>query len=214
VGETLIITGAYGSGKTECALALALRRAADGPVTLVDLDFVNPYFRAQDHRDLLERRGVRVIAPDPQAGPIDAPSIPPATRQALLHPDGQTIVDLGGDPVGAVVIAQFAPALTHYTLWAVLNFARPMTADTASAGEMLRALTAATGLRVTGLISNTHLGAETTASDVLDGLTQTRAVSELHHLPVMLVAVPAWLDLPPVSLPVLPITPCLRRPWE
>ena len=46
---TIIITGAYGSGKTEIALALAARYAAEETVTLIDLDFVNPYFRVQDH---------------------------------------------------------------------------------------------------------------------------------------------------------------------
>lgn len=45
--RTLILTGAYGSGKTECAMALAGILQEQAPVTLIDLDFVNPYFRAQ-----------------------------------------------------------------------------------------------------------------------------------------------------------------------
>ena len=41
----IVITGHYGSGKTSIAANLALDLARQEPVTLVDLDIVNPYFR-------------------------------------------------------------------------------------------------------------------------------------------------------------------------
>ena len=45
-----LITGHYGSGKTNFAVNLALRQAAEGKkVTVVDLDIVNPYFRTERH---------------------------------------------------------------------------------------------------------------------------------------------------------------------
>jgi len=210
----LIITGAYGSGKTECALALALQWAAREPVTLIDLDFVNPYFRAQDHREALERAGVAVLAPDARVAQLDAPSLPPATGPTLLHPPGRVIVDLGGDPAGAVVIAQFADRLPAYDLWAAHNLFRPTTAAPAAAAALLRAIAAAARLRFTGLIAASHLGEFTTVDDLLAGLDGTRAVSALLDVPVVLLSAPAWLRLPPLDLPVLPITPRLKRPWE
>ena len=220
--KLLIITGGYGSGKTECALALATRWATAGPVTLVDLDFVNPYFRAQDHQVTLARLGITLLAPDARVAALDAPSLPPATRQALLQPSGQTIVDLGGDPAGAVVIRQFAgdlqPAASAapggYDLWAVLNGFRPTTSEPAPAAALLREITAATGLRLTGLVSNTHLGARTTAEDIVEGLALARATAALLAVPLVLVGVPAWLTCPALDVPVLPITPRLRRPWD
>ena len=42
----LVLTGNYGSGKTELALNLALRFSEQYRTTLVDLDIVNPYFRS------------------------------------------------------------------------------------------------------------------------------------------------------------------------
>ena len=44
-----IITGHYGTGKTELAVNLALALAAEGSqVMLADLDIVNPYFRSSE----------------------------------------------------------------------------------------------------------------------------------------------------------------------
>lgn len=211
----LIITGAFGSGKTECALALAAQWARAGEVvSLVDLDFVNPYFRAQEHRAELEALGVEVIAPEARVAAIDAPSVPAGTRAALLRPRGRTIVDLGGDPAGAVVIAQFAPELRAYELWAAHNVFRPTTAEPEQAAALLAEIAGATRLRLTGLIAASHLGEDTTVDDVLDGLESTRAVAGLLGVPVVLLSAPAWLRLPALEAPVLAITPRLKRPWE
>jgi hypothetical protein len=123
-------------------------------------------------------------------------------------------VDLGGDPVGAVVLGQFAPELTTYDLWAVVNFARPTTSAPDAAAAWLEAVAAATRLRLTGLVSNTHLGPYTTADDVVGGLAQARTLGARLALPVVMLGAPAGLALPEVGLPVLPITPRLQRPWE
>ncbi len=211
---TIIITGAYGSGKTECALALAAHWAASEAVTLVDLDFVNPYFRAQEHAEEMHALGVRVIAPEAHVAPIDAPALPPAARQAMVHPDGRTIVDLGGDANGAVVIGQFAPALSCYDCWGVVNFARPTTPTPAQAAAVLQEIITVTRLTVTGLISNTHFGPQTTVADVLNGLAQARELAVLLRAPVVLACAPAWLALPPLPVPVLAISPRLLRPWQ
>ena len=54
-----IITGHYGSGKTNLAVNLALQLADAGEkVTIVDFDIVNPYFRTADFAKLFEERGV------------------------------------------------------------------------------------------------------------------------------------------------------------
>ena len=54
-----MITGHYGSGKTEYAVNLALRLAAEGKKTvLADLDIVNPYFRSYEQTKRLEAAGM------------------------------------------------------------------------------------------------------------------------------------------------------------
>lgn len=60
----VVVTGHYGVGKTNFSLNLAMDAAAAGyRVTLADMDVVNPYFRSNEYRDLLEAAGVRLIAP-------------------------------------------------------------------------------------------------------------------------------------------------------
>ncbi|MHB9024271.1 MAG: hypothetical protein ACYC7E_08855 [Armatimonadota bacterium] len=211
---TLIITGAYGSGKTECAMALAVLAARAGPVTLVDLDFVTPYFRAQDHRAALEAQGVRIIAAAQEVAPIDAPALPAEAASAMTHPADRTIVDLGGDPAGAVVIGQFAPALRAYDMWAVVNFARPTTPDPRQAAALLREIAGVTRLQFTGIISNTHLGALTEETDIRQGLAQARELGALLQIPVRLLGVPAGVSLAPIDMPLLVIAPRLHRPWD
>ena len=43
---TVVLAGNYGSGKTELSLNLALKAAKTASTVLVDMDIVNPYFRA------------------------------------------------------------------------------------------------------------------------------------------------------------------------
>lgn len=209
-----ILTGAYGSGKTEIALALALEAAAQGPVTLIDLDFVTPYFRSQDVQQELSAHGVRLLAPEAHLAQIDAPVLPEGLEAALCQPVEPTIVDIGGDPAGAVVIAQFVPRMPAYECWVVVNFSRPTTATPALAEALLAEIAVTARLRFSGLISNTHLGPYTTADDVLAGLAQARGLAAQLGVPVVRVAAPAGLALPPLPEPLLPITPRLRRPWE
>lgn len=59
-----IVAGHYGAGKTNFSVNFALDLVEAGrEVTLVDLDIVNPYFRASEQRALLESAGVCLVAP-------------------------------------------------------------------------------------------------------------------------------------------------------
>ncbi len=213
IKSPLILTGAYGSGKTECALALSITLARDEAVTLIDMDFVTPYFRAQDLRAELGAEGVTVISSDLRTAAIDSPSIPPEAAEHILHPRGHTVIDLGGDPTGAVVLGQYAPYLHNYDMWAVVNFSRPTTPTPAIASVLLQEIMSQTRMKITGIVSNTHLGQFTTAEDVLEGLAGAQILAKLLHIPVKLLCLPPHITVE-TDLPTLPITPRLLRPWE
>ncbi len=69
-----IVTGHYGTGKTNYSVNLALEAARTGePVSIVDLDIVNPYFRTADFGRLFAEHGVTMITPDYANSNVDIP---------------------------------------------------------------------------------------------------------------------------------------------
>jgi hypothetical protein len=211
-----IITGHYGSGKTEFAVNFSISLAGKGyDVTLADLDIVNPYFCSREKTQALSERGVRVIAS--LGGAADLPALNPAIL-ALFEPGVCGVIDVGGDPAGARVLGGYAEkirAIPHAFL-CVLNFSRPETATPEQAERYLRQIERSAKLTATGLIHNTHLCLETTASDVLRGAELAEEVSRRVGLPVLYHAFPRWVEglngLPPETL--FPMDIMMKKPWE
>ncbi|MFR8976143.1 MAG: hypothetical protein ACLVG9_09110, partial [Eubacteriales bacterium] len=102
-----IVTGHYGSGKTEFSVnyALSLKKTCE-KVFLVDLDIVNPYFRSNDARALLEDAGICVIAPAYAGTNVDIPVLPPEIMRIFEEEDAKIILDVGGDDDGAIALGR------------------------------------------------------------------------------------------------------------
>lgn len=213
-----VIVGAYGSGKTEFAVNLALRLRAQGRRTaLADLDIVNPYFRSREKASMLEAQGVRVIAPALEATAADLPAIPAALWSIIQDKELAGVIDAGGDRNGARALAAFAPDISrqNHAVWYVLNRSRFDNASVEAAITSLRQIEAYSGLKVTGLINNTHLIADTTAELVIEGAAFAKDVSEKLGLPVVCHAARADLAGELCGLiPLLPLTLYMKRPWE
>lgn len=213
-----IITGHYGTGKTEFAVNLALHMASRGQtVSLADLDIVNPYFRSRERRDLLSEHGIRLIASSQACTDADVPSLP-AELNAILDDRQLTgILDIGGDRVGARVLARYRPRIIgeDYQLLYVLNANRPEVRDVGSAIDYLRAIESVTGLVCFGIVNNTHLCGETTADDVRKGAALAQAVSQETGIPIVCHVAHEALaaELEDLS-PLFPITIRMKKPWE
>jgi len=191
-----VLVGSFGSGKTEIALngALALA-AAGGPVTLADLDVVKPYFRSRAARAILDEAGIRLLAPSGEVTHADLPIVVPQVRAALRDPSCRVVVDVGGDDVGARVLGSLSdvmPVADAHVL-VVLNFRRPSTPDAEKAVAMVRKIEVAARVKVTGLVSNTHLMRETTPRVVLEG--HKLAVEAAEDLGIPVIAVTATSDV-------------------
>ncbi|MEE0060507.1 MAG: P-loop NTPase, partial [Acutalibacteraceae bacterium] len=93
-----IVCGHYGSGKTNFSLNLALDMANKGKkVTIVDLDVVNPYFRSSDYREMLEEKGIHIIAPRYAGTNLDTPILSAEIDSVFDIDDRMIIFDVGGD---------------------------------------------------------------------------------------------------------------------
>jgi hypothetical protein len=224
VGRFTVVTGHYGCGKTNFSINMALDLAARGvEVTLVDLDVVNPYFRSSDYTATLTAGGVRVISPTFAGTTLDTPSLPGEVYSAFSS-DGFVIFDVGGDDAGATALGQFASdvAAINYDLLYVVNRYRNLTGTPAEAAALLSEIEAASHLKATGVVNNSHLRQETTAANVLDSLGFAKDTARLLGLPLICTTVPDWLaeefsDTAGTSTYVenaYPVRVCVRTPWE
>ena len=212
-----IITGHYGTGKTEFAVNLALHKASRGEkVSLADLDIVNPYFRSRERRELLEDHGVTLISTSQACSDADVPALPSQLFSILDDRRISGVLDIGGDVVGARVLARFRPRIVKedHQLLFVLNANRPEVRERDDAIRYLRSIEAVTGLRCTGMVNNTHLCGETTAEAIRKGALLAAAVSEETGIPVLCHTALETLAGELEDLPLFPIRIYMKKPWE
>ena len=217
----VIIVGNYGSGKTEVAINLAaLRRRAGVQVRLADLDLVNPYFRTREARDALKRLGIEVVLPPARYLNADLPILDPAVAGLIRQPSELTILDAGGDDVGATVLSALHHVLAEAEsrVLQVINPLRPFTETHDGCRRIRREIEAASRLKVTGLVGNANLIDDTEPHQVIEGYRFVRTLAEESGLPLVFVTMPQHLahrcDTTDWICPVLPIRRQLVPPWR
>jgi hypothetical protein len=213
--------GNYGSGKTEVVVNYTIQVARAGnKVAIADLDIVNPYFRCREATEQMEAYGIHVVAPRGAHHAADLPIMLPEIRGLLSQPDQISVLDVGGDDVGARALSHLAgdfPAPGGYLLLQVINRSRPFTDTVDGCLRMRSMIESSSRLAVTGLVSNTHLIEETTADIVREGVEFALEVAVRAGLPLELVVVPNWLldqiDIHAFDVPVLVIDRLMLPPW-
>lgn len=210
-----IITGHYGSGKTEFSVNFALSlKEKHKKVILVDLDIVNPYFRSHDAKTMLEEAGITVLAPHYAGTNVDIPVLPPEIMRIFEEKDAQIVLDVGGDDDGAIALGRYKQYFdrTTYEMYLVVNTRRPLTSTPEEIMEMKGNIEVASRLTVTGLISDTNLANETTEEIVAEGLMITKEVARRTHLPIVYVCTPPDISVSGVPEEMqFPITPHLLK---
>ena len=183
-----LFAGHYGSGKTNIALNYArwLRRQGK-PVTIADLDIVNPYFRTKDSEGALKEEGIGLIVSEFANSNVDLPSMPKEAYNLVNDPSVYAVLDIGGDDRGALALGRYVPAIRQegdYEMLFVVNRSRPLTRTVADTLEVMEEIEEAAGLPFTAIVNNTNLGLQTTAEDVLASRAYAEALSRVTSLPV------------------------------
>lgn len=187
-----LFAGHYGSGKTNIALNYAVKLRKEHPVTLADLDIVNPYFRTKDSAEWLAQQGVDLICSPFANSNLDVPAMPKEVYSLIECRDRYGVLDIGGDDRGALALGRYAPAIREendYEMLFVINRARPLTATVEGTLEVLREIESAGSLPFTGIVHNTNLGLHTTPEDVLSACEYASAVSAAAGIPIRMTTV-------------------------
>lgn len=225
LNNIIVVTGHYGTGKTNLSVNLAIMAADTFPnVTVVDLDLVNPYFRTADFRQLFEKRGIRLIAPDFANSNLDVPSVQFDIAELALEAQnsgGCLIIDVGGDDAGAFALGRFAEALNSAKdkpeMLYVINQRRSLTESSDAAVEMMYEIETASRMKHTAVVNNTNLGAETTAEIIAQSADFANAVAEKTGLPLKWTTFPEELctltEAPGIDH-ILPVKVYVKPLWD
>lgn len=177
-----ILSGHYGSGKTNVAVNLAVAlKGTKEKVALADLDIVNPYFRSKDSLEELNKNEIRFICSEYANSNVDIPALPQDMYAVTDDKSMTVVVDVGGDDRGALALGRLTPEIlkeNDYEMLLVVNEFRPLTPDVASTLEVAREIETACKIKFTGVINNSNLGELTTADDVLNSLDYANGVAK------------------------------------
>jgi hypothetical protein len=214
-----VISGAFGTGKTEVAINLALKLREEGhqKVTLVDLDIVNLYFRSRQKAYDLEQRGIRVVSSLEGMENADLPALSPEIYASFDRKDGPVVFDLGGSDLGGTVASCFHQGFAGeaYNHWLVVNPYRPFNDTPEATVEMAERIATRARLPVTGMIANPHMLDETTPEVIMEGLAR---VSRITQYPLIYLAVMDRFYTPgtfaDAGVPVLVLAKQMKQPWE
>lgn len=171
--------GEAGSGKSEVALnfALWLKRLSDREVHFFDLDQTKPLFRSRDLENELRAGGVNVHF---QEQFMDAPTLVGGVRRSLKDKSVYTVLDVGGDHIGARSVGGFAPELNRddATVFYVFNIFRPWSARLEHVEETMGKILGVSRIEPDKLkiINNPNQGYRTSQDEFLSG---TRQLEEL-----------------------------------
>ena len=212
----MIFVGEFGSGKTELAIAQALGLAAAGHSTaVVDIDLVKPFFRTRENRKLLEAGGVYVVAAEARLAHSDLPIMPEGLTRVLYDQTCHVVMDVGGGE-SAIVLGQLRNHLeaNEYDAIMVVNTCRPFTADSDGIVKTMRRIELVSRLKISALLANPNVAAETTTQVVLDGAEIVKTAADRLGLPMCGLVAPEWLKGQlEVTYPVFWLKPSTRYPW-
>jgi hypothetical protein len=180
--------GEYASGKSENAVNRAIYLKRQGlPVTIADLDTVEPCYTLRPIKQELENLGIDVVAWETRdtVGLGEAGNVIKASMRWVLRRTGNIIMDVGYGVQGAKIFNLVEGAFDnpYLKIIAVLNMTRPFTSTVDCILEYVATLG-----RVDAVLNNTHLADETTVEIVERGAQGVTEAAKRLGIPVVATA--------------------------
>ena len=172
-----IYSGAYASGKSETAINRAYQYVKMGkPITLVDLDTVEPAYCLRPLVPKFEADGIKVVAQTDRFGLGEAASyVTQEQIMVLKNNKNDIIIDVGYGASGLDIL----DILQEEGIKEYLNIAKGCGDKPYKCFD--------------GFISNTHFGDETTKDDVRNGYEILKNVSKDVGIPIFAIGMPDFL---------------------
>lgn len=182
-----IIAGHYGSGKSEISVNFAIKLSQRGEkVLFADMDIINPYFRSNEARNILEKHGINVITTKFANSNVDVPALTGELSKYLADRNYNIVMDLGGDDAGALVVGRYRNEIRdeEAALYFVINCFRPETTSISGVIKILNEIREASRMEVDYLINNSHLMEATTINDIKKGMGFAFEVRNATNIPI------------------------------
>jgi len=181
MSEVIVLTGAYGVGKSEFASQLALLKA---PCVLADFDVINPYFRPREQTTWFESKGVKIIGSQiknhiNQDFPALSGDLP-----SYINQGKNVIIDCAGSENGLKPLASFMDVLVDAKVYIVLNFNR-FESRIESISDLIDLFEKRSHLKIAGFVHNTHLLDETSIDMILTAQAQCEDLSKQLNIPIV-----------------------------
>lgn len=188
-----VFAGHYGSGKTNIAVnyAALIREKTGRDVSLADLDIVNPYYRAKDSTERLEKLGIRMISSPYANSNVDLPALPSEAYAIIDDKESYAVCDVGGDDRGAYALGRYRDGImkSDYEMLMVVNMYRPLTRTLEDVLEMKEEIERAAGIPFTGIVNNSNIGPLTTPEDVVRSFAFIEEIEKATNLHLRFTAV-------------------------
>ncbi len=190
-----VFAGAYASGKSETSINRARQFVAiNKPITLVDLDSVEPAYTLRPIADELKTLGINVITQPDNFGLGEAASYVTSAQINCLTSEGDIIIDVGYGAGGLDIldIINNIGEEKNLKIYLVVNTAK---FETSTVDNIIEYVTFSEGLekrpwkKFSGVISNTHFGDETTKEDIINGYNKLKKACEIINLPIIAIGV-------------------------
>ena len=206
--KKFVFIGGAGTGKSELALNLAWRLAerTSAAVDLFDMDQTKPLFRSRDLAGAMEERGVNLIFQDQY---LDSPQAVGGVEKSLSDPERYTILDVGGDKNGALMIGRYSQFLGRdgCAVFYVINPYRPWSEDIYDVDATLSTVLAAARLEKFRLLVNPNVGHETTREEWKAGLAKAKEMLGPFAKIDALGVSESFADEVEEEIPLLPVHP-------
>jgi hypothetical protein len=188
-GKTYIMTGHYGSGKTEFCVNFVLEMHKKNPaqkVYIADLDVINPYFRSREKAEDLTDFNIEIMGcVFANSSWQDFPALSYGFLSKVKAKEN-VIIDLAGSDNGLKPLETCYPAISQvdYEFLCVVNIFRNDTSTTEKIIKFTKNINEMSKLSLTGLVNNSNLLHETTAEHIIMSQEIVAAASKATNLPI------------------------------